>query len=75
MDNFVKCWHCRHYIWFSVNNDNSLAICNIKDACVAEDDTVCEYFLLHEAIYTNKDIPDYCKNYFNSKYMQKEEMP
>lgn len=71
MDNFVKCWHCKHYIWFSVNDDSSLAICNIKNKCVAAKDSVCEYFLLHEAIHTNRDIPDYCINYLKLNIKQK----
>ncbi len=63
MSDFVKCWHCTHYIWFSVNYDNSLAICDIKKQCVSSEEKVCEKFIRNNGIYTKKAIPDYCIHY------------
>ncbi len=63
MDEFVKCWHCTHYIWFSVKEDNTFAICDIKNQCVADIDEVCKYFILSKGIITKKSIPDYCMHY------------
>ncbi len=63
MSDFVKCWHCMHYIWFSVNDDNSLAVCDIKKQRVSSEEKVCEKFILNSGIHTNKAIPDYCIHY------------
>lgn len=63
MSEFVQCWHCVHYIWFSVNDDNSSAICEIKKQCVSAKEKVCEQFILGKGIYTQKTIPDYCTHY------------
>ncbi len=67
MSNFVKCWHCIHYIWFSVNSDNSSAVCDIKKQRVSATETVCEQFILDKGIHTIKSIPDYCTHYNNQK--------
>lgn len=63
MNRFVECWHCKYYLWFSINNNNSFAKCSLKNKPVAANDSVCSQFLLHEAVYTNRDIPNFCINY------------
>jgi hypothetical protein len=67
MKGIVECWHCKYYSWFSVNNNNSLAKCSIKNKSVAANERVCSRFMLHEAIYTKRDIPDYCIHYHKSE--------
>jgi len=63
MNKFVECWHCEHYVWFSLSNDNSFAICDVKNSCVFANNKVCEQFLLGKGVHTNRDIPDYCIHY------------
>ena len=63
MDNYVECWHCEHYIWFSLSADNSFATCDVKNSCVFADGTVCEQFVLAKGVCTKKVIPDYCIHY------------
>lgn len=62
-NNFVNCWHCEHYEWFSDDNKNQSAICRIKNTRVFAFDEVCEDFLLNEAVYTKRKIPSYCRHY------------
>ena len=67
MKNFVECWHCQHYIWFSADSNNLFAECNIKNQIVFASEKVCEQFLLGESVHTKRDIPDYCVHYQNRK--------
>ncbi len=67
MGEFVKCGHCIHYIWFSVNDDNSFAVCDLTKECVSANRKVCEKFILGKGIHTKKAIPDYCTYYYNDK--------
>ncbi len=60
---FVECWYCEHYTWFSVNSDNSFAICDIKNHCVSAKEKVCDQFILGKGIFTKRYIPDYCIHY------------
>lgn len=59
----VACWHCEHYIWFSLDAENRFAFCKIKNKQVFGMDRVCEKFFLNKSVYTNKKIPEYCINY------------
>lgn len=63
MNNFVECWHCEHYVWFSVDRNNLFAICDVKNSCVIACEKVCEQFILAKGIHTKRDIPDYCIHY------------
>lgn len=63
MKSIVKCWHCEHYVWYSDDDQNKTAICDVKNRRVAEFDEVCEEFILHKGIYTKSQIPNYCKHY------------
>ncbi len=65
MSEFVKCWHCKHYIWFSVTDDNFIAHCEIKNQSVFKNEKVCESFILSQGIFTRKEIPEYCIYYKN----------
>lgn len=64
----VNCWHCRHYTFFTVNSDNTSAMCAFLGKCVGQLDTVCRFFLLNEGIHTTREIPDYCINYSKIEY-------
>lgn len=63
MEEYVKCWHCGHYIWFSLDSENRIALCDIKKRGVFARDEVCKEFIKNRAVYTKKKIPDYCINY------------
>ena len=63
MKNYVECWHCENYEWFSACSNNLLAICKIKKECVLAGGRVCERFVLGKGIFTKREIPDYCINY------------
>ena len=63
MNNYVECWHCEHYVWFSADKNNLLAICDIKNNCVLACGEVCEHFILAKGVHTKRDIPDYCIHY------------
>ena len=59
MQNFVKCWQCEHYIWFSTHSDNSSALCGIKKCFINANEIVCEHFVLNKGIHTKRAIPKY----------------
>ena len=63
MEEYVKCWHCEHYIWFSQDDENRFATCDIKKIRVFSMDAVCRCFLIKRGVHTKKKIPDYCVNY------------
>ncbi len=63
MERYVKCWHCNHFIWFSLDDENKYARCDIKQACVLANDTVCKDFVLSAGIHTTRKIPACCENY------------
>ena len=67
MSCFVECWHCDHYIWFSTDSNNLLALCDIKKCRVFAGKKVCEQFVLGKGIHTKRDIPDYCIHYQKNK--------
>ncbi len=63
---YVECWHCECYDYLSEKTANvpeSVAgLCTQKDEIVPAHNTVCEEFLLRQGLYTDKEIPEYCKN-------------
>ena len=63
MNNYVECWHCKHYVWFSADRNNSFAKCDVKNTCVFAGCEVCEQFVLAKGVCTKKVIPDYCIHY------------
>ena len=67
----VLCWCCEHYF-----NFDDLKICEgkivngtciLKKTLLSASDTVCEEFVLRRGLYTNRTIPNYCKNYNKTK--------
>lgn len=62
MQNFLNCWLCKHFIWFSANNNNSFALCDIKNRCILANEKVCEHFVLGNGVHTKREIPDNTKN-------------
>ena len=63
MKKTVECWHCENYVWFSVESNNLLAVCKIRNECVLACGEVCEQFVLRKGIFTEREVPDYCINY------------
>ena len=55
----VMCWCCEYFSW--VDNTN-YGTCRFRKATRKVHDKVCEDFLILSGLYTQKTIPDYCKN-------------
>ena len=56
----VECWCCKH---FTLRDNHDTGACALKWKIVPAHDKVCEDFVMLKGLYTNRTIPDYCKNY------------
>ena len=64
MSREVLCWCCEHYLYFlNKDNDNLTAFCGVKENCVSANNKVCKEFVKRKGLYTERKIPDYCKNH------------
>jgi len=65
----VVCWCCEHYIQFenpkTIENLFIDGRCSLLGICRREDNAVCEEFIMRSGLYTKREIPKYCKNYFS----------
>ncbi len=74
----VVCWCCEH---FSARFDDSInkeritsGECKLHNTEHTPEDIVCEDFLLMQGLFTERGIPEYCKNY-NGKPIKKKKIP
>ena len=63
----VMCSQCEYFVvdYIDENMQNNIIVrgeCVKKHDIVSVTDKVCEEFLLAKGVYTQKIIPDYCKN-------------
>jgi len=65
MEKRVVCGYCEHYLWFSCDKKNQIAVCEVKGRVVSGYSEVCEEFIIHRGVHTTRKIPDYCKRYNN----------
>ena len=63
MKKYVECWHCENYICLSVDDNNLIAICKIRNEYVLACGRVCDQFVLKKGTFTKCEIPNYCINH------------
>ena len=59
--NVVLCWCCDYFI-APFEDTTEIGVCKLNKKIICSRDKVCEEFIIHRGLHTEREIPEYCKN-------------